>query len=989
MKTLLSLLSTSLLVTIPLLAQAQDRATGPVNFSQDILPILSNKCFVCHGPSVSDPDQLRLDTEQTATADRGGYRAIDHDRPEKSALLERITSKAEPMPPVDAEKQLTAGERELLSRWIREGGSYTTHWAFVGPRIQPPRSRPAAERHEMIDAFIKDGLQEAGIDFAPEASRATLARRVALVLTGLPPELEQLQQFLDDKRSDAYEHYVDSLLASPRYGEHQARYWLDAVRYGDTHGLHLDNRRGIYPYRDWVVDALNKNLPLDQFITWQLAGDLLPDPTLGQLVATGFVRMNPSTAEGGAIPAEFQAKNNFDRTETLGTVLLGMTLTCARCHSHKYDPVSQTEYYQLLAFFNSTAEHSMDGNSYTYKPILKAPQDQAAWTQWNQLESQRGQLISEAQVLVNGDLELPDPLAKQWLSRSATEKSPLTTQPSFRAAVTARLNTEKFKPALARSVRFTILATNGSQPCIDELEIWSGDTNVALSSHGSVASCSSSLPGHEIHQLKHVHDGQYGNRRSWISNETGGGWVQIDLPATVQIDRILWGRDREGKFQDRVATRYRIEVSVEPGKWQVVATGDDRLPMNPSTPAVLQNNSKTRLAMLADPKGPFATTAVHAKAVTLSGQIAAAEKGFTTTLVAQDLPKPRTTKLLRRGEYHLPVGEALEPGVPQVMGKLPEQAPRNRLGLAQWLTDSRHPLVARVLVNRIWQRTLGDALVRTPEDFGLQGQQPTHPELLDWLALDLQKSGWNLKSVLKNIVTSQTFRQVSNWRTDVDDPANQLFARGPRYRLDAEVLRDIGLWAGGLLDPHMGGEGVKPYQPAGMWKALAHPGSNTKQYVQDKGQLLYRRSLYVYWKRTSPHPMMTLFDAPDRESSCVKRSRTNTALQSLGLLNETQRVEMARALAERLLTTADTDAKRLDVLFRLVSSRSPSAQETVACLGLLKTMRARYTGAEKEAEALLSTADAKRNAELNLVDHAAWTQVTVIVLASDPAILLY
>ncbi len=817
MKTILFLLSTSLLVTIPLLAQAQDRATGPVNFSQEILPILSNKCFVCHGPSVSDPDQLRLDTEQTATADRGGHRAIDHDRPEKSTLLERITSRDDPMPPADAEKQLTPGERELLGRWIREGGNYTTHWAFVGPRLQSPRSRPNAQRHEMIDAFINDGLQEAGIEFAPEANRATLARRVALVLTGLPPGLEPLQEFLDDKRPDAYEHYVDALLASPRYGEHQARYWLDAVRYGDTHGLHLDNRRGIYPYRDWVVDALNKNLPLDQFITWQLAGDLLPDPTMGQLVATGFVRMNPSTAEGGAIPAEFQAKNNFDRTETLGTVLLGMTLTCARCHSHKYDPVSQTEYYQLLAFFNSTAEHSMDGNSYTYKPILKAPQDQAAWTAWNQLESQRGKLISSAQALLKGDLELAEPLAKKWQ----------------------------------------------------------------------------------------------------------------------------------------------------------------------------ENNSAARLAMLVDPKGPFATTALHAEAVKLAGQIAAAEKGFTTTLVAQDLTKPRTTKLLRRGEYHLPVGEALEPGVLQVMGRLPEQAPRNRLGLAQWLTDSRHPLVARVLVNRIWQRTLGDALVRTPEDFGLQGQQPTHPELLDWLALDLQKSGWNLKSVLKNMVTSRTFRQVSNWRTDVDDPANQLFARGPRYRLDAEVLRDIGLWAGGLLDPHMGGEGVKPYQPAGMWKALAHPGSNTKQYVQDKGQLLYRRSLYVYWKRTSPHPMMTLFDAPDRESSCVQRSRTNTALQSLGLLNETQRVEMARALAERLLATADSDAKRLDMLFRLIASRVPTAQEKTACLGLLKTLRERYQGSEDDALALLSIAESKRNVELSPTDHAAWTQVAVIVLASDPAILLY
>ncbi|MFP6751067.1 MAG: DUF1553 domain-containing protein, partial [Pirellulaceae bacterium] len=482
-----------------------------------------------------------------------------------------------------------------------------------------------------------------------------------------------------------------------------------------------------------------------------------------------------------------------------------------------YDPISQTEYYQLLAFFNSTAEHSMDGNSYTYQPILKAPQDQAAWAKWNQLEARRGQLITQGEALLDGDLELPDAVASKW---------------------------------------------------------------------------------------------------------------------------------KAGK-------------------------------------------GAAKLGLLADKKGPFAATPLHPQAVELVGQIAAAEKSFTTTLVAKDLPKPRTTKILSRGEYNLPIGDPLEPGILQVMGNLPDKAPRNRLGLAQWLTSPDHPLVSRVLVNRIWQRTFGDALVRTPEDFGLQGQQPTHPELLDWLAVDLQQGGWNLKSMLKMMVTSKTFRQRSAWRTNVDDPANRLFARGPRYRLDAEVLRDIGLWAGGLLDPHMGGEGVKPYQPAGMWKALAHPGSNTKQYVQDKGQLLYRRSLYVYWKRTSPHPMMTLFDAPNRESSCVKRSRTNTALQSLGLLNETQRIEMARALAERLLAEGKTDIDRLTVLFRLVASRPPSQQEQAACLGLLKTLRSRYTGAEKEAEALLSTADAKRNTELDLIEHAAWTQVAVIVLASDPAILLY
>jgi len=643
-----------------------------------------------------------------------------------------------------------------------------------------------------------------------------LARRAALALTGLPPEPQQLQAFLNDQRPDAYPRFVEQLLASPRYGEHQGRYWLDAVRYGDTHGLHLDNRRGIYPYRDWVIRALNQNLPLDTFITWQLAGDLLPNPSLQQRVATGFVRMNPSTAEGGAIPAEFQAKNNFDRTETLGTVLLGMTLTCSRCHSHKFDPISQTEYYRLLAFFNSTAEKSMDGNAYVYGPVIKAPEHQPAWTAWESLTTERGELLQAAAVEV-GRLKLSDQESKSWAS---------------------------------------------------------------------------------------------------------------------------------------------------------------------GTPA-------QRLALIAKPGGSFSRLPLQKQAHDLGQRIQTAEKTFTTTLVARDLPKPRATHVLRRGEYNLPVGQPLQPGILSVMGSFPRDAPRNRLGLARWLTAREHPLVARVLVNRIWQRTFGEALVRTPEDFGLQGQQPTHPRLLDWLAVELHDSGLDLKHMLRLMVNSRTFRQSSTWRTDVDDPANRLWARGPGYRLDAEVLRDMGLWSSGLLDPHMGGEGVKPYQPSGMWLAMAHPGSNTKLYVRDKGRALYRRSVYVYWKRTSPHPMMTLFDAPDRESSCVRRSRTNTSLQSLGLLNETQRIEMSRMLAERLLQQADTDQRRLELLFELLACRKPSAAERAACVRLLTAMRTRYAQSHPDALALLAVGEIQRNKTLPLVEHAAWTQVAVTVLASDVTILMY
>ena len=782
----------TLLASVFMVAFSTTAAETPVDFSREILPILSNKCFICHGPDSRKEDLLRLDSFEGATSDLGGYRAVDPGDLAKSEIIARIHDADDPMPPEDAEKQLTAAERGLLNRWVLQGGGYTEHWAFV----PPTRPTPPSQDHP-IDAFIENQFT-GDIDFAAEADKPTLARRLALVLTGLPPSPELLQSFLDDGSSNAYDQLVERLLADPRYGEHQARYWLDAVRYGDTHGLHLDNKRGIYPYRDWVVRSLNRNQPLDEFIEWQLAGDLLPEPTMEQRIATGYVRMNPSTSEGGAIPAEFQAKNNFDRTETLGTVFLGMTMLCSRCHTHKYDPIEQTEYYRLLAFFNNTAEGPLDGNKYEYGPTLKVPANQATWAEWTQLESARDRLLAKA----------------------------------------------------------------GAKP-------------------------------------------------------------------------------------------------------------------------------SESLADLAKPEGRLAKLGLQAEAGQLIKQRTDATARFTTTLVARDLAKPRKTRLLDRGEYNLPTGEPLQPDVLKVMNPFPEGAPRNRLGLARWLTSREQPVVSRVLVNRIWQRVFGAGLVRTPEDFGLQGQQPTHPELLDWLAVELHDSGWDLKHMLRLMVNSRTFRQGSALRDGVNDPENKLWARGPHYRLDAEVLRDIALWASGLLDPHMGGEGVKPYQPAGLWKALAHPGSNTKNYVRDNGQRLYRRSLYVYWKRTSPHPMMTLFDAPSRESSCVQRSRTNTPLQALGLLNETQRIEMARMFAERLLKERATDAERLDLLFTLLACREPSATERDACAQLLKTMRERYAAAEKDATKLLETGEVPRDKSLDPTSHAAWTQLSATLLASDLALMMF
>ena len=774
-----------------------------MDFAREILPVLSNKCFVCHGPDSKKKDLLRLDSFEGATRDLGGYRAINTGNPAKSEIIARINSTDDSMPPEKAEKKLTPAERKLIERWVLQGGGYTKHWAFV----PPTKPTPPSQGHP-IDAFVRSGFKSKGVSFATEADKSILARRLALVLTGLPPGPDLLESYLKDKNKNAYERLVEEFLSDPRYGEHQARYWLDAVRYGDTHGLHLDNKRGIYPYRDWVVRALNKNLPLDQFIEWQLAGDLLPNPTMEQLVATGFVRMNPTTAEGGVIPAEFQAKNNFDRTETLGTVFLGMTMICSRCHTHKYDPIKQTEYYQLMAFFNSTAEGPLDGNKYEYAPVIKVPPNQGAWEAWEAFKAKQNQLVNQAE-------KLKSELDKKWAKA---------------------------------------------------------------------------------------------------------------------------GRDE---------------------RFQTLAKPDQHLEK------------------------------LQKEASDIAKKITNAKAKFTTTLVAKELGKPRETKLLQRGEYNLPTGEALQPDVLKVMSPFPKGAPRNRLGLAKWLTSSEQPVVTRVLVNRIWQRVYGEGLVRTPEDFGLQGQQPTHPELLDWLAVELQDSNWDLKHMLRLMVTSKTFRQSSALRDGVDDPENKLWARGPRFRLDAEVLRDIALWASDLLDPHMGGEGVKPYQPAGLWKALAHPASNTKQYQQDKGRMVYRRSLYVYWKRTSPHPMMTLFDAPSRETSCVKRSRTNTPLQSLSLLNEIQRVEMARMLAERLLKQGSTDEERLNLLFTLLACREPNDTERDACEKLLKSMRNRYGSAEKDAIELLDTGEVPRDKSLNTTDHAAWTQMAATALASDLALMLF
>ena len=930
-----------ILPVVILLSHFLSLESSAIDFAREVLPILSNKCFACHGPDTKKKDLVRLDREELAKKDLGGYHAIDPDELSESEVIFRIEDEEDPMPPKDFDKTLTKEEKKLIREWVMSGGEYARHWAFVPPRKNlEPKGNP-------IDSFIERKLQKIDGALSEQADRATLARRSSLTLNGLPPEPNLLEDFLQDKRPDAYDRYLDRLFAKLDYGEHIARYWLDAVRYGDTHGLHLDNRRGIYPYRDWVVRALNDNQPFDDFIRWQLAGDLFPEPTEDQLIATGYVRMNPTTGEGGAIPKEFQAKNNFDRVETTGTALLGLSLTCARCHTHKYDPISHREYFEFLAFFNNTAEHSMDGNKYEYGDHITVPKDPESKAKW--------------EVLLNDE--------KKFLEKIRKSEKFLDTKLDL-ANLTALLTPDLSNPSSK------VVGTSKNTP-------------------------RTQTPKHAIDDNVRTKYLNYDAKGSGLTIYTSGGIINgLSLTSAEDVP----GRD---------PSAYKLEGSVDGKQFALISQGD--VPhfkkRNQKHEIFFDNNQSYKTYRIIFPKladlyakemqiseiellkaDTVSNDPLLEEAKKLHIEMTEGRKNFlTTTLVARELPEQRrrVTQILNRGEYDQPIGDPLTPGVFSVLGSMPQNSPANRMGLVDWLTNEKNPLTARVLVNRFWIMVFGEGLVRTPEEFGLQGEHPTHPELLDWLAVDFQENGWDLKRLLRQMLKSKTFQQSSKHRVELNDPENKLWGRGPSYRLDAEILRDIALWSGGLLNRKLGGEGVKPYQPSGMWKALSHPGSNTKNYIPDQDDRIYRRSLYIYWKRTSPHPMMTLFDAPSRETSCVQRSRTNTSLQSLAFFNETQRVEAARKLAERLLREKKDDQHRIDFLFQMLASRKPTRIERDALVTLLDSARNRFSNTPESADSLLSIGLAKLDSTLDAKEVAAWTQVSSTVLASDPVILLY
>ncbi|MFM8250896.1 MAG: PSD1 and planctomycete cytochrome C domain-containing protein [Planctomycetota bacterium] len=1007
-------------------------AQGPtIDYARQIRPLLSDRCYKCHGPDDQERKAgLRLDVRDTALAKlESGQAAIVPSKSGESELARRLDS-ADPdlkMPPPDSGKTLSAAEIQLIKTWIDQGAPWKDHWSFVKPsKPQPPETKAGNLVRSPIDRFVIARLEREGLAPSPVADKVTLIRRATLDLTGLPPTPAEVDAFLADNAPEAYERVVDRLLKSPRYGEHMARYWLDAVRYGDTHGLHLDNERSMWPYRDWVINAFNNNLPFDQFTVEQLAGDLLPNATLEQKVASGFNRCNVSTSEGGSINDEVLVRYAVDRTEALSTVWLGLTMGCAVCHNHKYDPITQKEFYQLYAFFNAAADPAMDGNALLTPPVMKIPtaENTAQLKAFDdQIAALRKQMTDElAKVEYQEPPDAPaaptgEPREYVWIEDAAPAGAKLEgdspwefvakPQPVFSGEKATR------RKATALSQHFF---TGATQP----LKIGEGDKLFAY-----VYLDPADLPKQIMLQWN---DGGWEHRATWGADMIP--WGQANSPSRIVMGEL----PKAGEW-----VRLEVEaakVGLNPGAlvngwaftqfggtcyWDkagsVTRTPQDGQSFNSLKAWVAFEKSQTKSTLpgpvqaaikveedkrndeqkkvIRDHFLQFVYPQSKPKFDSLQNQINDVTKKRTdldnsvpATLVMADMPQPRDTFILVRGQYDRKA-DKVTAAVPSILPPLPSGAPVNRLGLARWLVDPNHPLTARVTVNRFWQQLFGTGIVKTSEDFGSQGQQPTHPELLDYLATDWMEGGWNVKQLLKNIMMSHVYQQSSRVSPQLAqrDPANELLARGPRFRMDAEVLRDSALWSSGLLVERQGGKSVKPYQPDGLWEAVGFVGSNTSVFKQDSGDALYRRSLYTFWKRTSPPPSLATFDAPSRETCTVRRARTNTPLQALVLLNDKQFVEAARKLAERMMLEGGaTPAERIAFAFRISTARRAEPDEIAVLARVHESQLKLFQANAEAAKQLLSYGDSKRNEQLDSSELAALTMVANVIMNLDETI---
>ena len=1020
----------------------------PVVFNRDIRPILSDNCFTCHGPDQAKRQaDLRLDLEESALADRDGRRVIVPGKPEESELYWRITADraGERMPPAKSGKQLTRQQIDLIRRWIAEGAKWQKHWAFIPPTRPPlPRVQDTSWPRNAIDYFVLARLEHEGLRPSPEADKATLIRRVSLDLTGLPPTLAEVDAFLADTRPDAYERLVDRLLASPRYGERMARPWLDAARYADTNGYQSDGERTMWRWRDWVIDAFNANLPFDQFTIEQLAGDLLPNPTLDQRIATGFNRNHRGNAEGGIIPEEYAVEYVVDRVDTTATVWLGLTFACARCHDHKYDPISQQEFYQVFAFFNNVPERGKAVKFGNSPPMIKSPtRDQQE--QLRRLEQQLAAAedrfarlqpaIARAQADWERSLAGTPPI--QWFPADGLlAHDPLDGgtagrwyggEPAYapgRLGQAARCDGRRYIDAgnigdFGFDHKFSLAALvrpdadeRGSRRAVGGTilsrmtDVEQGDGYSVVLANGKLqvnlvkrwlddairVETEDELPAHVWTHILVTYDGS--RVASGVMVYLNGRPARLkvlldDLNQSFQTKeplRIGAGGGPEGRFHGSIDEVRVYHTALSADEAEGLATVDTitAIAATPPDQRTGPQARKLRAYFLAE-AAPAPIRQAYRELSDLRKARAQLIESFPTTMVMEELATPRDTFVLIRGQYDKR-GAKVAPGVPAVLGPNPaEMRLTNRLDFARWLVAPTNPLTARVAVNRSWQMVFGTGLVKTAEDFGAQGEPPSHPELLDWLAVEFRESGWDVKALHRTIVTSATYRQSSRVTPALlhKDPENRLLARGPRFRLPAEMIRDQALYVSGLLVERIGGPSVKPYQPPGLIKDL----TGTEDYQQSHGADLYRRSLYTFWKRTVAPPQMITFDAAGREACSVREMRTNTPLQALNLMNDVTFVEAARVLAQRIMTEAGpTPEARIAAAFRLATAREPRPAELAILVAGFHHHLAAYRQAPRDALQLVSAGEAPRDPKLDVPELAAYTAVASLILNLDEVI---
>jgi mono/diheme cytochrome c family protein len=1031
--------------------QDDAEARDDVLFQRDIRPLLSESCFQCHGPDESKREaELRLDTRDGLLAERDGKRVVVPGDTAASEIIRRITADDpdERMPPADSGRTLTGAQIELVRRWVEQGAPWERHWSLVTP-VRP--TLPAVESRDWprgaIDALVLARLEREGLAPSPEADKWTLVRRATLDLTGLPPTIDEADAFVADERPDAYERLVDRLLASPSYGERMAAPWLDAARFADTSGYQNDGPRDMWRWRDWAIDSFNRNMPWDRFIVEQIAGDMLPGATRDQQIATGFNRNHRGNAEGGIIPEEYAVEYVVDRVDTTFTVFLGLTMGCARCHDHKFDPFTQREFYQVFAYFNNVPEYGRaikEGNSPPYiqaptprqeeelarldrelaaaqeraaelEPMLAA--EQAEWESMLPAEARIEWSVTDgligywpldddlANYVPTADLDLnllpddldPTALVDGRLNRAARfdGKSVLRGGyvghfgyfDSFTLSAWVYPTAKRGGTIISRMTDEAeadgyYLAMHNGKLQLNLIKRWLDDS-IRVETQDAI-------PADRWSHVTATYDG---------SRKAAGVRIYVDgvsQPLVVHYDflnqsfatgeplRIGGGGGPDGRFTGRLddVRVYERCVSADEAAWLSVAESIGEIAARDPDARTSAQSGKLRACFLAE-HAPELLRNAHQRVASLRQQRTRLDERVPTVMVMQEMAQRRPTHLLERGQYDRP-GERVEPGVPASLPALPPEAANNRLGFARWLVDPGHPLTARVAVNRWWQQFFGTGLVRTTEDFGAQGQPPSHAELLDWLARELVDSGWDAKRLQAAIVTSSTYRQSSRVTPELAerDADNRLLARGPRFRLSAEMIRDQALAAAGLLTGPLGGPSVKPYQPEGLWTDIA----TDNEYVQDHGADLYRRSLYTYWKRTITPPTMSVFDASSRETCVVRTTRTNTPLQALALLNEVTFVEAARVLAERVVREEGAPKAQIERAFRLVLCRPPDEEELRLLLAGFERHLAHFRNDLAAADELTSVGEYPRDEAVDVAELAAYTATASVILNLDEAL---